>query len=181
MKAGGSPSNLPYTMVRSEADPINSRPWPDGKHTLMLLQLLLRLTLDRTSCRISSVWTLFGSVSVDPAFEPYPKSRPPSSKFHFAEKDEYTLGRPTCPCPPPTPAEPRPSPREAASAYELHGALPPLHGRTTSTVEVSLSAERLVLANTDHAMAKNPEYRELGRKASRTTVSSGRVQRTEAV
>ena len=172
-------------MVRSEADPIHSRPRPDCKHTLMLTRLLPRLSLDRTSRRISSVWTLFGSVSVDPAFEPYPKSRPPSSKFHFAEKDEYTLGRLTCPCSPPTPAETRPSARDAASVYELHGGLPPSYGRTTSTVEVSLSAEHLPLDSTDYTMVKsNPEYGELGRRAtqaSRTTVNSGKVQRTEAV
>ncbi|KAM5545361.1 hypothetical protein V8D89_000974 [Ganoderma adspersum] len=148
--------------------------------------LKLHLYDDRTSRRISSVWTLFGSVSVDPNFEPHPNYRPRSPDFPFAEKavDPGPLDAHTT-----TPSaltETQHFVRDMSSIRPLPEGLPPSNGRSSSTLEVPSSAELLALASRDYGIASqfNPGdggLRQMGSDVSRATASSGEVQSMEAV
>ena len=131
------------------------------------------------------MWTLFGSVSVDPAFEPEPEPesepgprREPSTNsldFQFAEKEgAYSASPGPSPCPSPSPAlaETQPLARalswsKLSSVHSLHGGLSPspspshldANANVPSPCPPSLraasSSELLALAGTDYAVA-NP-------------------------
>ena len=187
-KARGGDSSPTHSTVRA-------KPHSTNDILLMPLRTFLFPRSDGSSGFLSSVWTGFGSVSVDPDFEPRRDPRRRSLGLRSAEKEKdpgparFGFGAYTSVSPPPVGAQPltrkafsiRPPREGQIRAPQLNVMIP-----SSSALETS-SAEPLALAGTEYRHAANISTRrdggleKEGSETSHMTTISGNIQSMEAL